>query len=62
MTLEEALCWIDPDKRDPKVVELEYANGVDTVDILVQKFNEAGRVVCSEIKRLRGDNLEDRVN
>ena len=52
MTLEEALCWIDPNKRDPYVAELEYANGIDTADILVHKFNEAGSVVAQCIHRM----------
>lgn len=47
MTLDEALQWLDPDKRNPKIEELELADGVETADIVIQKFNEACKVVLS---------------
>ncbi len=49
MTLDEAIKWLDPDSRDPKIAELEYADGIETADIVLQKFNEACRTVLKEL-------------
>ena len=53
MTLEEAIQWIDPDTRDPKIDDLDNSNGVDTADILIGKFNEAGRVAAKELRYIQ---------
>ena len=55
MKLEEAIQWLDPDKRTPKIEEIENADGVDTADIVIQKFNEACRVVIDSLPKSDDD-------
>ena len=60
MTLQEAIQWLDPDQRDPKIEEIEYADGIETADIVIQKFNEACRIVVDKLTQL--GEIAERMN
>lgn len=50
MDIYEAIKWIDPDCREKTMKEFENASGVEIVDMVVNKFNEACRTVINVLK------------
>lgn len=50
MDIHEAVKWLDPDCRDKTMKEFENASGVEIVDIVINKFNEACRTVINALK------------
>lgn len=50
MDIQEAVKWIDPDCREKTMKEFENASGVEIVDMVINKFNEACRTVISVLK------------
>lgn len=50
MDILEAVKWMDPDCREKTMQEFEQASGVDIVDLVVNKFDDACRTVIAELK------------
>ena len=50
MTIDEAIKWLNPESRELKIQEIENANDVDTIDIIVNKINEACKLACEALK------------
>ena len=50
MDIHEAIKWIDTDCREKTMKEFENASGVEIVDMVVNKFNEACRTVINVLK------------
>ena len=50
MDILEAVRWLDPDCREKTMQEFEQASGVDIVDLVVNKFDDACRTVIDALK------------
>lgn len=50
MDIHEAIKWIDPDCREKTMKEFENASGVEIVDMVINKFNDACRTIINVLK------------
>ena len=58
MTIKEAMEWLNQDTREKKMDEIEDTNGVDTVSIIISKFNEACIVACEIMETVLKKGLD----
>ena len=57
LSVEEAIKWLDKETMIKNITEIENSNGIDTVDIIVSKIDEACKVACTVMRQYLADQV-----